>query len=480
EGLQSKPMSGSVLVESVYKTLLRRNLLPASAYLIVGVSGGTDSLALLHILLTLRDRLAIHLHVATLDHGLRGDAGADDARFVETTAHSWGLLVTAGYVDVRALAHEQQIGIEAAARIARYDFLAGVADAFHATLIAVAHNADDQVETVLFHLLRGSSLTGLGGMSYISTLPGHLNRTLIRPLLDIPRADLDAYCREHDLHPRHDVSNDDTTYTRNRLRRETLPYLREISPQVARNLRQLADIARLEDDFADIALHQAIDAHVTRSERQIRLPNEIFFSLHSALQRRFIVWALHALNIQLEVDYRRVIAAVEIAERGKRGARAQFNNGLQLRVEYQSVSIEFDDTLNVADLPLLTSADALSVTIHGSTPINPNWSLTVAQSPFEQSGLLAIREESKIIVRVRQPGDYFAPLGLGGHTQKISKWMIDHKVPAHLRDHLPLFVVDDQIAALWWQGWIISEKFAVTPSSSRIIYIGFHKKFRSL
>ncbi|MEO8397393.1 MAG: tRNA lysidine(34) synthetase TilS, partial [Chloroflexota bacterium] len=206
-------MSGSVLVESVYKTLLRRNFLPASARLIVGVSGGTDSLALLHTLLALRDRLSLNLHVATLDHGLRGDAGADDARFVQTTAQSWDLEVTAGYADVGALAQAQQIGIEAAARLARYEFLAGVADAFHATHIAVAHNADDQVETVLFHLLRGSGLTGIGGMAYIAPLPGHPHRTLIRPLLDIPRADLDAYCREQGLQPRHDASNDDTSYT---------------------------------------------------------------------------------------------------------------------------------------------------------------------------------------------------------------------------------------------------------------------------
>ncbi|MFN8447334.1 MAG: tRNA lysidine(34) synthetase TilS [Anaerolineae bacterium] len=210
---------------SVLHTLREHDLLPADALLIVGVSGGTDSLALLHIL----RRLGVRLHVATLDHGLRGAAGAADARFVVETAEAWGLPVTAGRADVRVLAKAQRLSIEAAARAARYDFLSSVAHEAGTQRIAVAHNADDQVETVLLHLLRGSGVGGLAGMAYAAPLPGHPDLMLIRPLLDVPRAALDAYCREHGLQPRHDASNADARYRRNRLRLD-------LDPEAARSL----------------------------------------------------------------------------------------------------------------------------------------------------------------------------------------------------------------------------------------------------
>ena len=458
-------------------------MLPASGSLIVGVSGGTDSLALLHILNAVRVRLSFDLHVATLDHGLRGDAGADDARFVQTIAQSWGIEVTAGAADVRAFAQSQQIGIEAAARLARYDFLAGVAGAFHATHVAVAHNADDQAETVLFHLLRGSGLTGLAGMSYASPLPGHPALTLIRPLLDIPRADLEAYCRDNNLQPRHDASNADVTYTRNRLRHQIIPVLRDVAPQIERHLRQLADLARVEADFADVSLHQAIDPHVVRTSNRISLPRLIFKQMHLALQRRFVLWAARSIakgeadTDAEDVGYVHVTAAVDLALRGEVGALAQLSGGLQLRLDYETIVIELDDAFISDDLPLLALGEALPVTIPGETALSANWSLIAAESPVQESGLLAIREESKIILRGRNRGDRFAPLGLGGHVQKISKWMIDHKVPANLRDRLPLLVVDDQIAAIWWKEWKVSENFARTPVSSRVIFVRFHKKF---
>ena len=387
-------MTEPSLIESVYKAMLRRNLLSASSSLVVGVSGGTDSLALLHILHSLRDRLSLRLHVATLDHGLRGQAGADDARFVVETARSWGLPFSTGYADVRALAQERGIGIEAAARLVRYEFLASVADQVGAPRIAVAHNADDQIETILLHLLRGSGLTGLGGMAYVSPLPGRPDLSLIRPFLDVPRADLDAYCREHDLQPRHDASNADTAYMRNRLRHQIIPILRDVSPQIERHLRQLADIAQIEDTFADFILHQAIEPHLTRSEGRIALPRAIFEGMHLALQRRFVLWAAHSISEAEDVGYVHITAAVDLALRGEVGARAQLSGGIQLRLDYETVVVELDDTSISDDLPLLNLGDVIPVAIPSETFVSANGWLLVSPSPLEESGLFAIREES--------------------------------------------------------------------------------------
>ncbi len=448
----------------------KHNLLPLNAVLIAGVSGGTNSLALMHLLASLRDPLGFRLHVATLDHGLRGEAGAADARFVTAMAQAWDIPVTVGYADVSALANQRQIGIEAAARIARYEFLAGVAREQGAARIAVAHNADDQVETVLLHLLRGSGLSGLAGMTHAAPLPGHADLTLIRPLLDLPRADLAAYCRANGLLPRQDASNDDLTYTRNRLRRELIPQLRAISPQVERRLLQLAEIARAEDDLADSAFHAAVDAHVRREAGRIRLPRDLFVSLHPALQRRFVIWAAGRPE---NLSYERIAAAVDLALNGQVGARAQLKGGVQLRVDYDAVIVERDSAPRGADdLPLLPPGASIPVVIPGETPIGAGWWLiaSLSEPDGEPSLRLSIPDGASVVLRTRREGDRFAPLGLEGHTQKLAKWMIDAKVPRALRDRLPLLVIDGEIAAVGWIGWKVSQRAA-----ERGVYFGWKR-----
>ncbi len=463
------------LLDRVLNVIRTQGLIPAGSRLVVGVSGGTDSLTLLHLLADLRQPLALDLHVATLDHGLRGEAGAADARFVVDLAEAWNIPVTAGYVEVSTLAQERGLGIEAAARTARYDFLAAVAHEVDADRAAVAHQADDQVETVLLHLLRGSSLAGLVGMTYSTSLPGHADLTLIRPLLGVARADLEAYCREHNLQPRQDASNEDTHYTRNRLRREAIPYLRQLSPQIERRLTQLAEIAALEDDLADSTLHQAIAPHLIRSEARISLPNGLFFNLHPALQRRFIVWAVRQLNDGQEVDYRRVSAALEMAVRGKVGARTQFRGGVQFRTARRDVIVERATEAFGADEPLLSApGEVVSINLPGVIRLDGGWLLEASLLPLADTAVrLAAPEGSVLSLRGRRTGDRFAPLGLSGHTQKLSKWMIDHKVPQPLRDRLPLVALDDQIAAIYWRGWFVSELFRVTASSTQIIMLQF-------
>lgn len=466
--------AGMNLQKQLFAVVREHDLLPyGTGILVVGVSGGTDSLALLHALY----EAEVRLHVATLDHGLRGEAGAQDARFVVETAGAWGLPVTAGYTDVRALAAARRVSIEAAARIARYDFLASVARAVGAARIAVAHNADDQVETILLHLLRGSGLSGLAGMEYEAPLPGHPDLTLIRPLLDVPRAELEAYCREQDLQPRYDASNADASYTRNRLRLDLLPHLRELSPQIDRRLLQLAEIVGVEDDFADGALHAALDDHVVQSEGRVGLPHSVFERLHPALQRRFVVWAAQSLGAA-DVGYVHIAAAVRLGMQGTVGARAQLKGGVQLRVDYDAVVVEHEDAPLADDLPLLPPDAEIPVIVPGVTRVNSSWVLISSWSVLEGAGSrLAVSAGSTMVLRVRRAGDRFAPLGLGGHTQKISKRMIDAAVPRRLRERLPLLIVNGKIAALWWQRWTVSEEFAASERSGRSIYFRFQRNY---
>ncbi len=459
---------------SVNSTLLTHNLSKRGGQIVVGVSGGTDSLALLHLLAGLRESLGVRLHAATLDHGLRGDAGADDARFVVEMAQRWNIPATAGYADVQALARARNLSTEAAARAARYDFLAAVAREVGADRVAVAHNADDQVETVLLHLLRGSGISGLAGMAYRAPLPGHPDLLLIRPLLDVARAELDAYCLENDLHPRHDASNADQRYTRNRLRHDLIPRLHDLSPQIERRLLQLAEIAAVEDDFVNAALQAAVEAQVTRTADRVSLPRAVFAQLHPALRLRFIIAALAELNAS-DAAMIHLRAAADLALTGQVGAVAQFPHRLRLRVDYSDIHVERATAEPAINPPLLLSGVVIPLPVPGVVLLADGWrietAITPPDDPAGDGARLNISREATLTLRGRRAGDRFAPLGLDGHTQKLSKWMIDHKIPRDLRDRVPLLVGDDQVAAIYWGGWFVSAHHSVNDSANGIIYV---------
>lgn len=475
--------AGMNLQDRLFSHLQDHDLLPENASLVVGVSGGNDSLALVHMLAVLRERFPLKLHIATLDHGLRGELSAGDAHFVAELARAWELEVTVGTANVQALASKRHLSIEAAARVARYDFLAEVAREVEARHIAVAHQADDQVETILHNLLRGAGLNGLSGMTISAPVPGHPDLTLIRPLLGVTRAELEAYCREHGLEPRGDATNEDITLTRNRLRHETLPYLRELSSQIDRHLLQLGEIAALENDFVEAALHRAIDSQVVHGERRISLPRQVFASLHSALQRRFVVWAASTLGQGMDVGYVHITETVDLMQHGQVGARAQLKGGIQLRLDYEQIVIEHEDaplTGETDEFPLVPEQAEFAVIMPGEIGLNDSWTFYASLTPFEEpdAARIALPQGSVVILRGRRRGDRFPSSNdprpsekeKTRQTHKLNEWMIDHKIPRHLRERLPLLVVDGQVAAVWWKGWTVSRLFAPNRKTKYIHY----------
>lgn len=471
------------MIENTRRVIQKYQLIPPDSKVIVGVSGGADSLALLHILYTLRNSSGWQLHVATLDHGLRGEQGAADADFVREFAESLGVTVTVGKADVKALAAQKKIGIEAAARTARYDFLAAVARENGAERIAVAHHAGDQAETVLMHLLRGSGLRGLGGMAWLSAVPGHSDLKLIRPLLWISRAQIEMYCKEQGLIPREDATNQDTTMVRNAIRHDVLPDLQKLNPNIERGLGQLADIARVENDYLEQQLHEFVARTAVRQfEGRISVNRTVFQNLHPALQRRFITWAVREIVPQMEdLGYIHVIEAVAIGVDGAQGARALLVDGLQLRVDYDELLLEHQNAARLEiDVPSMTLAVEIAVQIPDVARVGAtNWALKASLTPPDDSDQakllrLAIAADSRVTMRSRREGDRFAPLGMDGHSQKLNRWMINRKIPQHLRQQIPLLCIDGNIAAIYLHShWFIGEAYAVQDNSPRVVYFQF-------
>lgn len=467
-----------MITKFIHKYLQQHPLLGKDDRLIVAVSGGKDSLALLYSLNQIREAFEFQLHVATLDHGLRGQTGAEDAEFVVRIAQEWDLPYTRGKVDVLTIAQAQKLSIETASRNARYDFLAEVAKNVGAKCVAVAHHADDQAETVLMHLLRGSGLQGLRGMQIESPMPNHPELRLIRPLLAVTRAQIEAYCGEHNLPAREDITNQDTHYFRNQLRLEILPYLAQLNPQISSSLNRLADSVQIDLDFIETAFDEKIRPLMQQIDGRIMLERMQFTELHPALQRRFIMEALTRLNPQSTYTHEQVVQAVKCAIDGQVGAIAQFPMGLHLRVDYQTIVIEHADMPKVFpdDECYLPKGMTLDLALPSTTQFEDvhgkYWQCVVSNSSENDhcTAQFSIPDSSNIKLRTRQSGDRFKPMGMDGRSKKLKDWMIDRKIPQHLRDHIPLIEINGQISAiLIGNRMFIGEDYKVSKKLRRSI-----------
>lgn len=478
----------------------REGLLPANRSVVVGVSGGPDSLALLHLLWTHRKALGIQVHAAHLNHLLRGAEADTDARFVARQAADWGIPCTIEARNVQSFAHKRQLAIEEAARHLRYAFLAQVARAIGATHIAVAHNADDQSETVLMHWLRGAGLAGLRGMLPATRLSDlHLaahaeegeDLWLVRPLLETPRAEIERYCQAHALSPRFDRSNLDTTFYRNKLRHDLLPYLeREFKPGFRQILRRSAHVIRDDYDLLctmrDRAWHEIAQQE---SDRAIVFYQSAWRALHPALQRATLRQAVRRLRQTLrDVNYLHIQAALEIAQRGSTGDRATLPGHLELVVGYDTLTLADPKYVPQPDFPALpppskSVPERFGLQVPGTTSLPNQTQVRIEIVPraalaagWKQNKdpwrayLDANRVGRELYLRRRRAGDRFCPLGMGGQHKLVSDLLVNDKIPAEWRDRIPLLVRADE-GIVWICGSRVDERARIQEDTSQVAIV---------
>lgn len=312
----------------------QHRLWPTGATVLVAVSGGPDSLCLLHLLHRLAPLQDLHLHVAHFNHRLRPESN-EDAHFVQMIAARWQIEVTIGEQDVAALARRMREGIEAAARQARYGFFAEVATATGADAIALGHTLNDQAETVLLRLLRGAGTTGLAAMRPRGFRDNHL---LVRPLLEASREQTEDYCREHDLRPRYDVTNSDPRFLRNRVRADLLPLLSQVNPRIVTALSRTARLCADDDDCISELLQQQWPTLATMEEDRVILRRAALLLLHPALQRRALRHAVGMLGPLTELGSGHLDRMLDVVRRGR--GRLQLPGGRWMSVRRDEVSID--------------------------------------------------------------------------------------------------------------------------------------------
>lgn len=455
------------------------NLLSQKTKLVVGVSGGPDSLALLHVLTRVVDPM--RLVVAHLNHGYR-ETAVSEAKFVQNLAIAWGIVYVEKSVDMVQLIQESGDSLEEAGRKARYAFFCEVADAYATPYIVVGHHADDQAETVLMNLLRGTGLRGLRGMLPVTQLAEDAGFLVLRPFLTVNRFEIELYCQENVLTPVFDESNEDISFFRNRVRQELLPLLTEYNPGIRSHLQQLAalttaDVALLDglvdETWAQVALQV--------TESTVVLDRFAWTGLPLGLRRAILRQAVMVKRPFLQdLTFQAIEQARLVAERNETGQRVNLPGNLFLIVDYDRLLITEDEQIALDDWPQVKGEQAEKLPIPGLLKLANGWELEAVfvdavNLPEIQAAhdnwrvFIALPAEQDVYVRPRQPGERFQPLGMNGRSAKLKEVMINRKIGARWRANWPIVATAEHL--VWLVGQGLDERMKITEETIPIVQI---------
>ena len=466
------------MLKQIRKTIETHSMLERGDHIVVAVSGGPDSVALLRVLALLKDEFQLSLTTAHLNHGLRKEEADRDEAFVRSLSAGMGIACICKKMDIRALQEGKGQSLEEIGREERYRFLHETCKQCGAVKIAVGHHRDDQAETVLHHLLRGSGTAGLRGM-----LPVRDGR-IIRPLLDVGRAEILEFLRREGVSSMTDSSNKSPLFLRNRIRNELIPELvAHYNPQLIGALCQTAGIIRREDDYLTGVVRQIIGRWgIAPGCGEVALPLPDFFALHEAVQGRIIKWLLEGMAPWRNgIGYRHIEAVLVLAHRACSRCvsvdlpfriRVECERGI-LRIRKEEIRRARNKNGERKTLSRFEYRVEVPATIHLSE-IDKTIRLEWIGKP--QLGEMKNRPETAfmdyecmtppLILRNMRPGDRVEPLGTGG-TKKLKDYFIDRKIAARSRGEIPLFV--DAGSIVWIAGERISERVRVTGKTKKVL-----------
>jgi tRNA(Ile)-lysidine synthase len=479
------PAKNLSIEQKVLRFILENRMVSKGECLLLAVSGGADSTCLLHVMLSLKEELGIKLHVAHLDHQLRGEESDADAAYVAGLAQSLDISCTVSKADVRGYQQKHRLSLEEAAREVRYDFLSETAAAVGADIIAIGHTLDDQVETIMLHIIRGSGIAGLVGLNAKSErLLNGYQLNIIRPLLEISREETQQYCLEHNLMARVDSSNQSLSMLRNRIRLKLLPELKKYNPGFVESLLRNSAIAADEIAFLDSEAEKVWDSAVKEQDDIIILDKERFGALPDALKRHLLRVAIKRLLGTLKDIEERHIGEITGVLGKQAGKYINLPYGLIFAVEYGRYLLGSDIK---ALCPFPEIFGESEVNIPGVTVIS-GWfietsiaeKMVAGDSDNEFTAFVDFgKTGGSLIVRSRVEGDRFQPLGFD-IPKRLNRFMIDLKIPQSWRERVPLVCchgqglpAHGQIA--WVAGYRIDDRYRVTDKTKRILKIEFKR-----
>jgi tRNA(Ile)-lysidine synthase len=477
-----------MILEKIKVTAFQKCGIDKERPIVIGVSGGADSLCLVYAL----SSLGFSLVIAHFNHQLRPEAG-EDSQFVKGVAEKLNLPFISGSGPVKDYADQNGLSIEQAARDLRYRFLFEQARRYSAQAVAVGHTADDQVETVLMHLVRGCGLAGLKGMPFHTNQHGWSQEfPLVRPLLTIWHADTLSYCSQIGINPIYDLSNSDMTFLRNRIRHELIPLLEDYNPGFRKGILRTvqiisSDYETLESEFhlnwEHCILNEGID-HINLDRGRIR---ELNLSNQRGVVRKSIAKIRPSL---FDVALDTVERALDFINGTGNSGRIDLVDGMQLIREGNQVHILKERTTVLPNsLPQLIPGVSLILDVPGTVELSDGMRIhgnIIFEEDIDKVKAAAFTNEDPfqawvdldslnlpLEVRTRRPGETWQPLGMNGASQKVKDFMINVKCPVYGRDQWPLVCSGDQI--VWIAGYRMAHFARITMSSKRILHLRLSK-----
>ncbi len=464
-----------MLIEHVLRMAGEHELWQPHDTIVVAVSGGPDSVALLHVLRQISERyVPLRLVCAHVHHGLRAESDQEE-ELVRGLAREMNLPFASARIDVPSYMKESGKGFEEAARDKRYAFLHETAHQYGAASIALAHHADDQAETVLLHLLRG---TGLGGIKGMKIKRREKNVELIRPFLRIYKTDLLSICKQNGFAYALDSSNLSSQYRRNAIRLDVLPFLGQYNGQIRHSLVQLADIAGMEDDYMEHAANHAYHDKVQHKDGRLYFRVPSFLALHVALQRRLIKLILNYLSAGIEItDFHKIeLIRQGIIQNQSTTWSLDIGGGLACIREYdmilfmqkppeQSKSYTYELQTAVPELCIPEIGKKLKMKVQ--SPHDRYFSDMAgacAEAVFDAGQL-----KFPLTLRSRLPGDTMKVMGLNG-SKKVKDIFIDAKIPPSVRSRIPV-LVDGSGNMIWIPGVRRSMHAAVGTQTTSVLHM---------
>lgn len=452
------------ILKKVKQTIEKYNMLSTADHVLVGLSGGPDSVCLLQVLNMLKTEYRLKISAAYIDHGLRPDDVPKEIEFCKQLCDSLNIPFYTQSIDVREFSKTEKISIQEAARILRYGALDHISINIKAHKIAVAHNADDQAETVIMRLLRGAGPAGLSGIPPV-------RKKIIRPLIEVERAEIEKFLSEKNISYIIDPSNESLKYLRNRIRKTLMPAIKSISPQAIKIISKTAEILREENDYINVSVTKALMRLMSRkTDKTVELfcnPMEV---LNIVILRRALRVAIDSVRDLKGLTFDHIEDIIKLIKTGKPGDRIYLPKGIRAIKGYSTLTVtaELPKKLSTyeinepADLDLKECNKVLSLR-------------EIKREELQDFGdgkntIYADMDKVKfpLIVRGRKPGDYFYPFGFD-KKKKLQDFFVDEKVPRDERDTVPVIESNGDIVCI--AGYRLDDRFKIDDNTKRCLQI---------
>ncbi|NLI90029.1 MAG: tRNA lysidine(34) synthetase TilS [Epulopiscium sp.] len=446
--------------KTVVNYIKENKLIEQGESIVVGVSGGADSICLLHILKELRDKYEIQLIVAHINHGMRLEA-KEDASFVRSICREWDIPYEEHNCNIVELSRKHKTSEEVVGRNERYNFFEETRLKYSADKIAVAHTMNDQAETMLMRLIRGSGVTGLGAIMAKRDF-------IIRPLLMISREQVEEYCKQNALDYREDSTNKMDIYTRNKLRLKVLPILKEdFNPNVIEVISQAADQLQETEDYLDIQTKEAYKKVVKKDQKGHGIHIKSFLSYHPVIQSRIIRMVIESnLGSLKDIKYKNINDIMELAHK---------QSGKSINIGMESIAIREHDHIRILeDKKTLSYSQELNIGINKVVECNKKVEMILVDDSknkqrYENTYTKNIdydKINGNLQIRNRKAGDKIL---LKNGSKKLKDFFIDEKIPKTYRDDVILIADDENV--IWIVGYRLSEYYYITDETKCILQI---------